>query len=175
MKRRQSRGHAHLTNVLGAFVTSCQDRMEAAFQSELAAGGGAPAAVLALRTWPGSSIDELRGYVGLSHSGAVRLVERLQDSGLVEKRAGSDRRTASLHLTRRGSATARRIHTRRTALLSALIEGLSHDEQEVLDTLLDKMLRGTERTRGDARHECRLCDHTVCEGDACPIGASVPG
>ena len=167
--------HAHLTNLLGAFVTNCHDQLEESLRGELGAGGGAPAALMALRTWPGSSIDELRGYLGLSHSGTVRLVERLAQSGLVDKRPGADRRTASLHLTRQGSGASRRIQGRRTALVSRLIDGLVPGEKKVLEALLHKMLRRTLRTRGEAQHACRLCDHTVCIGEACPIGSSVPG
>jgi hypothetical protein len=100
-------------------------------------------------------------------------VERLEESGHLEKSAGSDRRTVSLHLTRQGSAAARRLQGRRATLLSGVIDGLAPAELEILEALLHKMLRGTRRTRREARHECRLCDHTVCVGEECPIGASV--
>ena len=38
----------------------------------------------------GQSIDALRRVVGLTHSGAVRLVDRLVAAGPAERRAGAD-------------------------------------------------------------------------------------
>ncbi len=58
-------------------------------------------------------------------------------------------------------------------MLSELSDRLAPAEQEALEDLLHKMLRGTQRTRREAQYACRLCDHTVCVGDECPIGASV--
>jgi DNA-binding MarR family transcriptional regulator len=53
------------------------------------------------------SIDALRSGVGLSHPGAVRLVDRLAARGLVARRASADDgRRVALHLTRAGEAMA---------------------------------------------------------------------
>ena len=55
------------------------------------------------------SVDQLRRVLGLTHSGAVRLVDRLAADGLVERSGGPDGRTRSVVLTRKGRAAAHRV------------------------------------------------------------------
>jgi hypothetical protein len=44
----------------------------------------------------------------------------------------------------------------------------------VMGRVLERVLQQKPRSRTEARHACRLCDHGVCRGVACPIGESVP-
>ena len=67
-------------NVLGAFGLALADRLAAA--AEPAGGVSAAEALVALAgTAAGGSIDALARIVGLSHSGTVRLVDRLERDG----------------------------------------------------------------------------------------------
>src|SRR5690349_2761191 len=78
----------------------------------------AAALVVLLDLAPSASVQRLSLMVGLSHSGAVRLVNRLTEYGLVERRPGTDRRSVSVGLSRRGAALARRIRAERRQAIS---------------------------------------------------------
>lgn len=164
---------AHLVNLLGAFVCSLGDRLASALADEPGCGGTDAAAVLSVDTWPDCSIDFLARIVGLTHSGAVRLVDRLESTDLLQRGPGGDKRTAALRLTRSGQALAGRLRQRRSSVLSQVVAQADPAERAVLSRVLDRALRRTPRSRMEARRECRLCDHAVCVGDECPVGSSV--
>lgn len=170
-----TRSSDHLLNLTGAFLDVWADRVRAAVEGEVGASGSAPAALLALATWPDRSVDFLAGVLGLTHSGTVRLVDRLSGEGWVERRAGIDGRTAALRLTRRGSTVAEAARSERRRVLSELVAELDDREKAVLGAAMSRVLRGQPRTRTEARRACRLCDHSVCEGPACPVSMSVGG
>jgi DNA-binding MarR family transcriptional regulator len=168
------RGRQHLENIVGAFVTVYADRMGRALSDEIPAGGVVPAAVAALHTWPDVPIEFLAGVLGLTHSGTVRLVDRLEAEGLAVRRAGTDRRSVAVRLTPTGRALAARVRAARAVPLRHFVNALTQTEREVIGRALDRILRQAPRTRTQARHACRLCDHSVCRGETCPIGESVP-
>ncbi len=77
---------------------------EAAGRSESAAA--ALSALLHFLDHP--SVDLLRQVLGLTSSGTVRLLDRLEESGYVERGPGADGRSASVSLTERGRLAAHR-------------------------------------------------------------------
>jgi MarR family transcriptional regulator, negative regulator of the multidrug operon emrRAB len=85
--------------------------MQEAMASSVAGhGASGPAALVALDGEAGGgSIDALRRILGITHSGTVRLVDRLAGAGLVERRVGADARAVALHLTPQGRRLARRV------------------------------------------------------------------
>ena len=85
-------------NLLGALGLALADRLAEAGPPELS-GSAAEALVTLNGRRAGSSIDALAGIVGLSHSGTVRLADRLAAAGLVERRRGADQRSTALYLT----------------------------------------------------------------------------
>jgi DNA-binding MarR family transcriptional regulator len=163
---------AHLVNLLGAFVSSLGDQLAVALSDD-AHGGTHSIAVLAVGTWPGCSIDFLARVVGLTHSGTVRLVDRLESTGTLQRGAGGDGRTSALRLTPSGETLAQRLKERRSVVLSQALAQADSTERMVLSRVLDRALRARPRSLMEARRECRLCDHSVCVGDDCPIGSSV--
>ncbi len=164
---------ARTANLLGALVTALNDEMESATTRVVAHGAAFPAAVASMLGEPGMSIEQLRKILGLSHSGTVRLVDCLESDGLVERKAGSDGRTAALHLTAAGRRRAREVlDARRTALAEALAL-LSVAEQGQLARLTEKLLGGLTRDRLHSDHICRLCDLAVCPEDTCPVDCAV--
>jgi DNA-binding MarR family transcriptional regulator len=165
--------HDHLANLLGVLLTSVGDELSHALEREVGIGGAGPAALLAVDTWSGCSIEFLSGVLGRTHSGTVRMVDRLEDQGLVERRPGPDGRTAALCLTKAGRRLARRARDARYRLLSEVVDALSASEQRSLGAALDRALRRGPRSRIQAQRACRLCDHSVCRGSDCPVGASV--
>src|SRR5918992_3674897 len=88
-------------NLIGAFALAATDAMRRAAETEVGQSGAAAAALITIDAYRGRSIEQLRGPLGLSQPGAVRLVERLAAQGWVERRPSGGRATA-LHLTSAG-------------------------------------------------------------------------
>jgi len=126
------------TNLLGALGIVLSDALDDA--AELAGGASPAAALVALHgTSAGGSIDALARRIGLSHSGTVRLVDRLTREGLVERRRGGDQRSTALVLTPQGRRAARRMLSRREANLRSLASLLTGDQRSALAELADAL------------------------------------
>jgi MarR family transcriptional regulator, negative regulator of the multidrug operon emrRAB len=155
---------SHTTlNAFGALSLAVADRMQEAMAGVAGHGASGPAALVALDGLAGgASIDALRRLLGITHSGTVRLVDRLAGAGLVERRLGADARTVSLHLTPSGRRTARRVRAAREAALEQVLSAVSPAQREQLGTLLSALLQGLEPTPESAPRICRLCDTQGC-------------
>jgi MarR family transcriptional regulator, negative regulator of the multidrug operon emrRAB len=154
-----------LANVLGAFGLALADRLAAA--CELAGGASAAEALVAVHESRGvASIDALARIVGLSHSGTVRLVDRLQRDGLLERRRGADQRSAALVLTPAGRRLARRVLARRDAEMHSVLALLTAGEQEALGRVASRVLGAAPEAEARV---CRLCDRNACT--TCPVRA----
>ncbi|MDQ6927813.1 MAG: MarR family transcriptional regulator, partial [Actinomycetota bacterium] len=169
----------HLINVLGAFALALADSVRDATEAATDMTGAAPAALVALEQFlSGRPTEDLAQAMGLTHSGAVRLVDRLAGAGAVERQPGRDGRSGAIVLTAAGRALSRRITEARAAAISATLEGLAGKDRRVLLELVETLVttvtaqRLEARTRGDepAGWLCRVCDFASCgrpEGE-CP-------
>jgi DNA-binding MarR family transcriptional regulator len=159
-------------NLLGALSLVLADRTseavaEAAGRSESAAA--ALSALLHFLDKP--SVDKLRQVLGLTSSGTVRLLDRLQAAGYVERGPGADGRSTSVSLTAQGRRAAERVADARAGVLAGALAALTPAERETLDDLAGKLLVGLMRGPGATRWMCRLCDLRACGRDEgrCPV------
>ena len=159
-------------NLLGALALGLVDTLTEAVETGTGYGGGAPATLVTLGVEPGISINTLRQILNLSHPGTVRLIDKLEADGLVERRQGSDGRTIALFLTVAGQQRRIDILAQRRQKLLSAFNSLTPAEQEQLTSLLEKMLAAitTDKLRADAI--CRLCDEDVCPAENCPVEQS---
>jgi MarR family transcriptional regulator, negative regulator of the multidrug operon emrRAB len=150
-------------NRLGALALALADRISANSTSE--------ALVTLYDRGAGSRIDALAKVCALSHSGAVRLIDRLEAAGLVERRRGADQRSAAVFLTPAGRRSARRILADRHTNLQLAIDLLTVDQQRELAALTDILLRGLGTEPDAERRLCRLCDLDACgrRRGECPV------
>jgi DNA-binding MarR family transcriptional regulator len=112
----------------------------------------------------------VRRVVGPSHSGAVRLVDRLAADGLVARRPATDARAVALELTPAGREGARRALGERQAAIVALLAALTDEERDRLVGALEKLLARLTSDEPSKRRLCRLCDEAACLEDAsCPV------
>jgi len=168
--------HASLdrpANVFGALALVVADQIADATTAAAGRADSAPAALAALLHFlDRPTVDLLRQVLGLSSSGTVRLVDRLAESGYVERAEGTDRRSTAIMLTDAGRVAAEQVCRARAGVLAAAIAALSPAEQAELDRLAGKMLVGMMRGPGAVRWICRLCDTGVCRGapGGCPVG-----
>src|SRR5689334_6381212 len=162
----------HLANVLGALATALDDAVTAAVADATGLTGAAPAALIALHDLlAGRSVDDLRRAVDLTHSGAVRLVDRLVADGLATRRPGPDARSLAVVLTARGHRVARAAVDARAAVLRDAFDDLDRRERRRLESLVERLVTGVVRRRlADRRagHDpaggwlCRQCDPMAC-------------
>lgn len=160
-------------NVFGALSLVIADQIadavsDAAGRSESAAS--ALSALLHFLDRP--SVDLLRQVLGLTSSGTVRLVDRLAESGQVERGLGPDARTTAVTLTGQGRLAGERVTQARAEVLGRALAVLSPAERADFERLAAKVLVGMMRGPGATRWICRLCDIGVCRGavGGCPAG-----
>jgi DNA-binding MarR family transcriptional regulator len=162
----------HSANVVGALALRLHDRMAAA----VAEAAGEPVSGATKLSWLANFIEQpqiglLNRMLGLTPSGAVRMVDRLEADGHLRRERGSDSRSRTVRLTARGRRTARRVADARLAVLTDALSVLSDEERETLDRLVSRVLVSLKRDPGATRFMCRLCDATACghaEG-RCPV------
>ena len=157
------------TNLLGVVGLAVADRIEESAREILKHVGETPAALVVIGYDLGPTNDQLRTVLGLSHSGTVRLVDRLVKDGLVVRRQGSSKREIALYPTKKGKLLREQILAERLNSIRPLLDPLTNQERETLDQLLHKVLASMETTDMERRTLCRLCDNRVCEN--CPIPA----
>lgn len=161
-------------NLLGALATGIQDAVRDALTGEAGMDSTAVAALLAVRERPGQSITQLATALSLTHSGAVRSVDRLTRHDLVARGRGQDGRSRGLVLTPAGQAMTGQILAARRRLLLGLLEGLPPDDRVCFTRAAERLLAQLPGSRADAWRICRTCEHDVCRGPACPVGSAVP-
>ncbi len=157
------------SNLLGVVGLAVADRIEDSARQILKHAGETPAALVVIGYGLGPTNDQLRRVLGMSHSGTVRLVDRLVAEGLVERRAGRDKREIALYATKRGKARREQILKERLAAIGPLLGSLTSAEEATLAALLHKMLASLGASDLERRTLCRLCDNRVCTD--CPIPA----
>jgi DNA-binding MarR family transcriptional regulator len=160
-------------NVVGALSLVIADQAADAVAEAAGRSDSAGAALSALLHFlDGPSVDLLRQVLGLTSSGTVRLVDRLVESGQVQRGAGPDGRTTSLTLTEQGRAAATAVSDARAAVLERALGVLTPAERSAFEQLAGKVLVGMMRGPGAVRWICRLCDIGACRGAAggCPLG-----
>jgi MarR family transcriptional regulator, negative regulator of the multidrug operon emrRAB len=158
-----------LAQLLGTVGLAAADRIAAVAAAEAGHEGGAPAALVHLAAHPGGSVNALAAVLAISQPAAVRTVDRLVADGLLERRAGGDRRTRSLHLTPAGQAAAVRILARRREALRPLLDPLAEDDRAALTPLLERLVAALADDRPTALTVCRLCDRPACTMGGCPL------
>ena len=160
---------ARLNNLLGALVLSLHDDLRRDIEQRLGMQGAAGAAIVTIGNSPDRSVEWLSHALLLTHSGTVRLVDKLAADGLVERRdASHDARAVSLRLTASGERRMRAILEARRAVLERALDALGTADLKKLCDLVERMLGAiTEVPRGDAM--CRLCEESVCPQDRCPV------
>jgi DNA-binding MarR family transcriptional regulator len=162
----------HTANLLGALALSVTDRTFDVAAAEPGLANTDAIALSALRNFlDRPTIDLLRRVLGLTSSGAVRLVNRLERAGLVERGDAEDGRATSVVLTAEGRRVAKRVSAARTAMLEHALSGLSAAELRAFEATVSRTLVGLMRGSGATRWMCRFCDMEACgwaEG-RCPV------
>ena len=160
-------------NVVGALVLAVGDRLRDATQEAAGRSGAVPGALVALHEFAGGRpIDALATTLRVTHSRAVRVVDRLVADDLARRRpAPDDRRAVLVELTPAGHRLAGRVLAARAAVIRRSLAGLDAAERRQFADLVGKVLGETTTSRRHAWSICRMCDVHACghhEG-RCPV------
>ena len=155
------------TNLLGALALAITDRIGSQLNDTLHRAGETPAAMVVLGYAPGLSVEILRQVLGLSHPGTVRLIDRLAEDNLVERRPALDGRAVALHLTANGRKLRTRLMDRRLDAIEPALTDLTAEERATLGHLLAKILKTMPDSEMHKHRICRLCAVRLCND--CPI------
>jgi MarR family transcriptional regulator, negative regulator of the multidrug operon emrRAB len=170
-----SRRASRQANLLGALAIAAVDRLHQARAGDDSRGLTATAALNHLRLRPGQNIDFLARLLHISHPATVRLVNRLEAEGLVERRPDEqDARSRALVLTPAGQREALAAASNRLEILGQMLSALTAAERRQLEPAIEKLLGALTNDRWDARHICRLCDIPTCQMPACPVDQAIP-
>jgi MarR family transcriptional repressor of emrRAB len=163
---------ARRANLLGAAATGLGDAMAGSMAAVAGLDGSAPAALVALLDFtPQGTVRALSAVVGLTHSGAVRLVDRLVRAGYVARGPGADARSLTVGLTAAGRELAEEIRAARERSLTAAVAGLSEQQRAMLGEICEQLVGDLTRQRLEQRATgedpaggalCRYCDFGAC-------------
>jgi DNA-binding MarR family transcriptional regulator len=158
---------------LGAFAIGLADRIEGAIAEGV---GASPSGVAALH-WvyraPGLRSEDLRRLLGISQSGAARLVSTLLAAGLVlQEPSQRDLRVMKLRTSDLGVRCVLRANIVRSLVIHSSLERFP-------SAWLPRLIRMTERLLTDLACDpltgariCRLCEWSACRDDEtapCPV------
>lgn len=161
-----------IENMVGALVLAMSDSFVLATQEQAPELGPAAAALALLGHEPGMPIERLRRALGLSHSGTVRLIDRLVAAGVIERHSSEhDRRAVALHLTKSGEEKCAAILAVRQQRISSALKVLEPQELEALGKIAEKLLKNQVHNLDEAYCVCRLCDPGACVN--CPVAAAL--
>lgn len=157
-----------LANIFGALTIAATDEILASALARLPNGGATAGALNLINHVPGLHIDALARALALSHPGTVRLVDRLMEDGLVERRAGvADRRQVTLHATPEGKRFRCTMMRDRGSALAQFLAPLTSEERAQLEAITTKLLKKHVAGEQQVLTTCRYCDEASC--DPCPM------
>jgi MarR family transcriptional repressor of emrRAB len=162
-----------VANRLGAAAVTLSDAIREATEAATGMAGGIPAALVSLREWAdGRSVDVLAEAMRVSHSRAVRVVDRLEAAGLARRESDpTDGRRALVWLEPAGQELAQRALDARSRVLQAAVVKLDAADLDHLERLVGALLDVTTVDVRAARGTCRLCDAHACGhfDGTCPV------
>ncbi|MET7334507.1 MarR family transcriptional regulator [Nonomuraea sp. NPDC005650] len=160
-------------NLISALVVALADQLDEATRKVTTLGPSGASALATILAVPGEHIDQLSRVLGITGSGTVRLVDRLAAEGLVERRAGRDKRSVSLWLTERGTAVATEIVAQRRAVLRVAFASLADEQVGALTGIVEEVLARLTVSPDRADRICRFCDYHACPQDRCPVEGAI--
>jgi MarR family transcriptional regulator, negative regulator of the multidrug operon emrRAB len=160
-------------NLLGALGLAIYDEMIAAMADAVGLSPIDASAINAIGQQPGASVSFVAMATGLTHAGAVRVVDRLVANELVSRAPGPDARTVAVRLTPAGRKLLTKQRNARGGPLEHLVSMFDPAERSSIDTLLETLLTALTGDVHQAEHLCRLCDEASCPQNICPVTLAI--
>lgn len=148
-----------LTNKMAALALAVTDAMLSKTED---IAPTAVAALITIRDREPMSIGEIAGVVGLTHSAAVRLVDRLEKDWLVrrQRRVG---REVMVEITTRGRRRAQQLQENRMEAVGRFLTALDAEERAALDGLINRIIARLSAEDLPVDQFCRMCRRGACD------------
>lgn len=156
-------------NMLGALASAVVERLDAQRKRHPNETDSSTAALNLIALYEGCSNAALSQALQLSHPATVRLIDKLEEDGLVARQRGVDRRAVALFLTPTGRERMRTALEERCVVLDKIVDVLSPEQKRQFNGIAETLLRAFTATPLAAAHICRLCDQVSCPADFCPV------
>lgn len=136
-----------LDELVGYAVRRAQLSIYEDFAASLAAEDITPqrfSSLVIIGNNPGISQTRLAEVMGIARSGVVSIIDRFEQTGLVERQASGDRRSYNLHLTREGQKQLKRYKKAVKDHDDRITGALTTTEKQQLKSLLRKICLRTD-------------------------------
>ena len=163
-------------NIIGAFSRALSDKMDRAVREAAGLSNSACYAIVTIGSEPSASIETLRRMLGLEHSSLVRLIDRMERQGLLQRIRGTckDLRKVKVSLTDQGENRFTKILAARRKVLENTLSSLTREERGLVSSAIFKMMMSVVDGGDDQHYVCRLCDLESCPQDNCPVNLAYP-
>lgn len=159
-------------NLIGAFALNLGDAMERSMSLLANRPRSEVVALVAVRQCDSFTVGWLASTLALTHSAAVRVVDRLEADRLIRRTRSSDARCVALELTRAGEVLADRLIACREETISAAVAPLNEEQLTVFAGLIEHSFFKEPLKEEDAYRVCRLCHLQACA--RCPAKIQNP-
>jgi DNA-binding MarR family transcriptional regulator len=160
-----------LRNLLAATSVAISDAIEEATSRSCGLIRSDTAALLMITQWPGGTVQSIAHALALSQPATVRLIDRLEQAGLVRRAQGEKGRghVLALYPTALGEMTCERALEARDAALRSVLSGVSDGDAAGLERVCEAILSKVTTTAVEGDRVCRLCCDKDCPNDRCPV------
>jgi MarR family transcriptional repressor of emrRAB len=164
----------YISNLIGAFATTISSEIEKSIAELDGRSLSHEIALVAIYNHPNETISTLSKVLAITHSGAVRLINTLENEGLVERyKSEQDARSVVLHVSDKGKERAQSVLFSREKVTSNLLKNFNEAQRRDFLNLLEIAMSNLTDKQIEARRICRLCDEGICRKLGCPVEKSV--
>jgi DNA-binding MarR family transcriptional regulator len=159
-------------NQIAAFARKLDNCVNSALRKKFDRPMSDLTALISIKNCNSFNIGWLSNVLELSHSAAVRVVDRLEADGLLERQAKDNKKQVGLRISQKGIIISDEILSLRGNVVAKILSSL---ESQQLDNLADSartVIASHVDHELDAYKTCALCDEEGC-GVNCPTAAVV--
>jgi len=160
--------HASNLNQIVAFARGLNTAVESALQSSFDRSLSEVTALVSIQNCDQFHIGWLAETLGIEHSSAVRVADRLERDGLISRLAKDSKKKVGLKITKHGSALAKEILTIRHDAAEAYLSALKKTEMITLTVIVATVIGAQTKTETELYRHCAMCDESACA--KCPAG-----
>ena len=155
-------------NQFAACSLSLVDKLGSALAQKLGRPESELTTLISVRHCDHFTVGWLSEVLRLTHSAAVRIADRLERDGLLQRVPMENRRYVGLALTAQGSQLADTILRARRDALESHFAGISDAEIRQAMPVIEKLLRAATTDELTSYQTCRQCDAAMC-GKQCAV------
>lgn len=168
---RAGHGMERTANILGALAVALSGRITSETSALSGVSPSAVSALIQIHFYPGICVEQIRSQIWVSHSATVRVIDSLEDAGLIERRRvdGRDGRVMSLFMTDRGAGVVTEVLNRRNSITRAMVTSFPPHEQPLVERVVCGLISSLVQPGPEQEYVCRFCDLSACPQDQCPM------